>query len=575
MTEPAPRPEPIPANPEILKLEKIGLYQRILVASQPGADITAILNPDPNMPINNIVPPDVSSDRNYNQVTKDISRIEREEAWQHQPNRTLALDEWKDKLTANINATTDEKKIHALQVISGKSPVDFTKVDAQRLYDDFCKESDTKKFVATVIQNMPKVAGKIRAEHLKSVLPDLEWFASKFFGENTSKVVARMIEIEARISNDGQEAITTIFSDPTRINNLEEEEKAILNPIFQKLQTPRSTTPGTSGATPAPDNTPTAPPPAEPDTIPARTSTPEPATGAATDEERLNQIQDTLNTIQRGEPIFHPITHRQLIGSAKEDFIGDLKKELTEVQSRINTASSSTPAIPPAGPTAPPSVILRRTPVTPSRTVTEPQGSPMDLSDLGRQSGTEAQTHLLPTIAIEGDPRDFSNSLNEALSEIKDNSPHLIDVSVDTIRGYLINSAATSEDTKLVNEGSYYVDELNNQIEISGLIVNGKGKVGVGRLSKEVSMDTTLNLLIGNSEEIDGDISARLINCSNLLAQGKVKDSLRELNDNFRKNIKKAVEAKNKGWEAKRIRIVGKRVLIEFYNENPLPNLPT
>lgn len=67
-----------------------------------------------------------------------------------------------------------------------------------------------------------------------------------------------------------------------------------------------------------------------------------------TDEQKLSNIQQVLDSIERGNPVIHPSGNYRITGSALEDYVGDLKRERDEIQNRLNTtqSQSNSPSVP-------------------------------------------------------------------------------------------------------------------------------------------------------------------------------------------------------------------------------------
>lgn len=243
-TEPTPPGEPQPGSPEILDLDNYGgVYGRLLVATQfLPKDFESILNPGAPLPPGLIIPkitPD--EDRDYGPITWNLSATERINAWGKKPLRGKDFDdaykEWRRKFTNAINA--DQKRKEAFAVIYGREADQFSEDDTDVLYGRLCSgKSDTTQFSRTSADNLHLrgVDGKIypeKLQKLQELKDEIEKIASWLFGKQTAPLVARMVEIEASITSEGQAAIDAIISKPERLNELTENEIKILAPVHE------------------------------------------------------------------------------------------------------------------------------------------------------------------------------------------------------------------------------------------------------------------------------------------------------------------------------------------------------
>jgi len=234
-------------NPEILKPENYGVYGRLLLATQPNKDIPSLLNPEnTDIEIGAFIYP---LDRDYKPITERLSSKERTDAW-----TGIALDEakrqWLTRFTTRINGLTDSDQIWAVQAILGKQIADFIEADASALYDRFCQgKSDTTAFTKHIVGIFQEgTEGKIDRDRIKIAMPHVEWLAGRLFGNDTAKVVGRIVELESGINNEKEEAVRKIFADPEKIKTLSQPEIDILKPVFLSFQAPAAA--GAAAGTP-------------------------------------------------------------------------------------------------------------------------------------------------------------------------------------------------------------------------------------------------------------------------------------------------------------------------------------
>lgn len=237
--------EPRPGSPEILDLDSYGgLYGRLLVATQfPPKGQESILNPETPVDINLIPIITPGEGRDYSPITWNLSATERVNAWGGKPLRGKDFDDaykdWRRKFTNAINA--DQKRKEAFAIISGRGADQFSEDDTDVLYGRLCSgKSDTTQFSRTSADNLHLrgVDGKIdpeKLQKLQKLKDEIEKIASWLFGKQTAPLVARMVEIEASITSEGQAAIDAIISKPERLNELTEKEKEILAPVYKGI----------------------------------------------------------------------------------------------------------------------------------------------------------------------------------------------------------------------------------------------------------------------------------------------------------------------------------------------------
>lgn len=241
---PEPRLEPTPAD--ILRSERYGLYARLYLASLDPHDAPSYLNPNPDITVGiGALALDPSGERNYTDVTKNLSEGERRETWNEfikEFSFEDAYEKWSGGVTKSIKTTTDKRIINAIKAIAGKDAADFTEEDVKtRLYNPFAKgKSDTTPFVGSVIGSY-RIDGKVDVERLKADMEGIKWVASQLFGKKSSGLIVAAAELEAGMRIDGRKTIEILLQDTTtsRLNRLNEEEKTILAPLFESFPKPR------------------------------------------------------------------------------------------------------------------------------------------------------------------------------------------------------------------------------------------------------------------------------------------------------------------------------------------------
>lgn len=578
------------SNPEILKPESYGgVYGRLLVASySPPENLPNYLNPE--WQIGLLPPIDASAPRNYSQITEKLSKTEREAAWgeMRSPDEYAnAYNEWAGKFTNAIKTTNDEGMKTVVQLISGKDVSEYTDQDTRRLYDALCSgQSDTTTFVNVIVKNLNPIdtSKKIDPQDLNALMPSIKRVASWFFGKQTAEVVSKKVELEAALTNDAPGTIHTLELDtgPSRMNNLNPGEIAILTPLYKSFEQPQVSTPEPS-VTPPPidqdqaakfnslpkeeririlheaiekvnrDERPIDPktgkplmvqtkefainylhqlmqevsrepdgPPATVGPVAAPTAA-EPAPVPPTDEERLIEIQNSLDAIERGEPAMHPTRGYLLRGSALEDYIGDLKEERTQIQSRINVAS-------PAWETRP---------VPPDTAPAVP-----DIPEFG----------LPPDVT----PQNLVTTIKSVL-EANANVPRLnIMVPISVGKDYLVSTFKKGRVKKIENSG--IIEKTgDNEITVTGLQL----RVGLGPITQVITMDLVLRngpdgLMIGEIGYYDG------------LGRDDAEESVDKLQATLIDKVDKDLEKDPRSpWTADKAKISGENVLITVHNIEP------
>jgi hypothetical protein len=225
------------AGPEVKAIKNYpGLYGRLLLASATRESdvVLSIIDPSTNIGVD-LSGATISESRTYNPITEKLSHAERAAAWEG-VGFDNAYQQWKKEFTQVINdiAPAETNRLAAFHaVFKDKSAAEFTQADAETLYGRFCQgESNVDDFVKTVIGNLK--ADKKTVDD--ALLKDLEWVSRKLFGKQTAIAVSKIIELETEMGDNPKDFVRVIFSDPTRINNLNIEETNILAYLHDGLK---------------------------------------------------------------------------------------------------------------------------------------------------------------------------------------------------------------------------------------------------------------------------------------------------------------------------------------------------
>lgn len=325
---------------EILDAEKLGkygaLYGRFLLASQaqPG-EIANILDPDKPVEFN--LTTDVPlKKRDYNPISANLSFQERQEEWKEVPSFDAAYSQWRTKFTGFMTQITDPKREFILNMImhGSKKAADFNETDADRLFNDFCKDkSDVTTFIDRVTASLvnPDGNGKIDPITIQNVLPHIEWIASGLFGKKTaSTVVTRLIELESAIRNNPGQVIGIFNSAKQRIKNLTDDERGILSSLRSLIPQESKAVTSEPVTNPAPAVASEKPKPDKEEPLTASIQPPEAdlATELAKWKERLAKASTIPNI---------------MVARAK----------VQEIEEQIAAAAQTQPPAPPIPPTAP------------------------------------------------------------------------------------------------------------------------------------------------------------------------------------------------------------------------------
>ncbi|HUD09373.1 MAG TPA: hypothetical protein VMR77_01005 [Patescibacteria group bacterium] len=279
-------------NPEAQKWpDYSGLHGRLFLASQASADFVEFIDLASNVD----VPATLSRrKKDYTRITQKLSSNEREKAWEG-VKFDIAYAEWKKEVAQAVNGLTstdeDKTRLEALRLViqdtrsTDLSSANFTEADAEALFKDFCNgDSDTTAFVKTAIRNAT-IDGHIDTQKLAS----LEWVSSMLFGQKTTEAVSRILELEVEIRNrpHSKTIKNTLFSDPTRVNNLNPDEKDMLEYLYYGLdKKPISPSTGSSSRS---TRKPFAAEPAAQTTQPAET-----------EDEEIRQIRASIAVVKGG-----------------------------------------------------------------------------------------------------------------------------------------------------------------------------------------------------------------------------------------------------------------------------------
>lgn len=243
----------LPAVEEILDPQNYGLYGRLFLAERDINNASFVLNPE------NVISIDFSAvnpntKRNYSPIIERLSAKERADSWQKIPSNQ-AYKTWREKFTKAVCDTKDKDRISVLNIFTGKDPADFSESDTDVLYDKLCREkSEIAKFIDYAVS-------KFKEETGRTAVPHLEWLSSKLFGVETAKIVSKIIELEASLQNSPLETVEKLIisARTRRVNNLNSEEKAVLDKIYKSFDakpTPSQKLPAKSAELAKPDKNP-------------------------------------------------------------------------------------------------------------------------------------------------------------------------------------------------------------------------------------------------------------------------------------------------------------------------------
>jgi hypothetical protein len=523
--------EPAVSQPEILDIGNYGgLYGRLLLASQSSeAGVNNIINPA----IKRVVEPSqitISEVRDYNPITERLSDDERVDAWKN-VEFTDAYAKWRTKLTKSIKSTTDEKRIQAIAVISGKLASEFSEEDADNLYNAFCKgKSDTTGFAKSIVANLQKDE-KADPLWLTTLSPGIEWFSGSLFGKETAVTVLRMIELETEITNNPTEVVQKIFSDKERVNNLTEQETKILTKLYGGLNAIKIKTESTD----KPDSEPTA------------------NKGILSKGHRI-QHQGKLYTISDIDADnVHLLDPNNQPRTLTRNYLEELLTDPYSPWKLLNEEGGiiTLPKIDPEG--------IDDRNLAPA---------PVDKDKVPAGTFYADETPTIPAdpkpesrgkvILLESSEADFIKELNaNLLSQTETDTT--FSIPVGTLRRYLASVAGN----KLIYSGNLTVNKDKNEIVINGLKIDG------GFMAGEI----TINLSIINTSK---GIDAQVTNYEGrTYARRTVEQQIASLNSKFREIIDAEVAEQNSAWKSSNVTIAEDRILVGFHDtRSTAGNLP-
>ena len=548
-----PREKQPVSQPEILDIGNYGgLYGRLLLASQSSEkEVNNIINPA----IKGIVDPSkisISLERNYNPITAKLSDDERVDAWKD-VKFTDAYAQWRAKLTKSIKSTTDEKRIEAIAVISGKLASEFSEADADNLYSAFCKgKSDTTGFAKTVAANLQE-DGKANSLWLNTLSPGIEWFSGSLFGKETAVTVLRMIELETEIANNPTKVVQKLFSDKERINNLTGEETRILTKLYGGLNAVKIETES---------------PQTQPNTEPVATQ-PEPASSTSQDPAEPESVIDGGIRFVKG----HQIQYRGKLFTISDTKGDEVLLRSPNDQPRTMNRKYLVERL--ATPSSPWKLLNEEGEII-TLPKTEPEGiddgdvvpAPIDKDEIPAGTFYAEETSTVPTdlepesrekvILLESSEADFVKELNTNLLN-QTGSDTTFSIPVGTLRRYLSSVAGN----KLIYSGNLTINKDKNEIVINGLKIDGGLKAG----------KITINLSIINTSK---GIDAQITNYEGRgYARRTVEQQIASLNSKFREIIDAEVAEQNPTWKSSNVAIAEDRILVGFHDtRSTAGNLP-
>jgi len=234
-----PNPPDIPPSPEpsgskeVLDSEYLALYGRLLLAgtsSEKDLLDTGTKIEDPSLTTRKL---SWYSERKYDHVTHGLSKFERTEAWKNAKDFDEAYDIWSKSLQQSIYQTTDEGRKAVINLFTGKDSGAIVVSDMKTLYDAYCKGGS--KVDAFVKRALEGTVGNDEAA----------WLAGRLFGNETAKLITRLLELENGIKRDRIGLIDQL-SDVNRLNRFTGEEERMLSLISEHYEKPDKFWPGRS-----------------------------------------------------------------------------------------------------------------------------------------------------------------------------------------------------------------------------------------------------------------------------------------------------------------------------------------
>lgn len=234
-----PGPDHVPEAP-VLEAEFKGLYERLIRASvSPPDKIPHLLNPDPRDPIRDGDAGSAESapleSVNFNRVAGELAFLERDEAWKG-VSFDVAFPQWVERKVESINTTTDEKRIYVLERVYRKQVGEIGEEEVRDLYDRSGGENDSNVngFIDDLVDTF-STDGTVDTQSIKDHIEEIEEVAGGIFGKKSAKVIVRGAELKAAIRNGHQRVVSEILPTSDRINNLNDLEREILDPLHKSL----------------------------------------------------------------------------------------------------------------------------------------------------------------------------------------------------------------------------------------------------------------------------------------------------------------------------------------------------
>lgn len=217
--------------------ERLGLQGRIVLRDQKYLNLN---NPVPAIDAGN--PVASFAERNYLPF-ENTALHDRQEHWQQEikSNRAQAdfdhqLSQWKQNMVTLFNDQSHKTKVDKLRPYLtriGIADGAFRQDEASLIYERYFRNQQfdqgltgVKLFIFDVI-NTYSSTQRIDYQSLKDNLSNIQWL-SNIFGEESSEIVAQLIDAEAQLEADGHQFVDKIKGP---VNDLKDREKALLKHI--------------------------------------------------------------------------------------------------------------------------------------------------------------------------------------------------------------------------------------------------------------------------------------------------------------------------------------------------------
>lgn len=233
-TEPQQPPQ-TPEGPELkLDLENYqALYGRLYLSSTNSEKARSFI--DPSKQIDRRETEDNVDFAGYNQVVSGLSMSERTKTWEGK-SFEKAYAQWSGSLLSSIHLSNSPQRQDVIKHFIGKEYSTVTDIDIRSLYDTYCRDgSNVDAFIEKAMENLGS-------------MEDIEWLAKKLFGKNSGIITRRILELESNLNSNEDKTIQSIFYKDgainfDRINNPTNEEKEILESLFQSISKPQGQSP--------------------------------------------------------------------------------------------------------------------------------------------------------------------------------------------------------------------------------------------------------------------------------------------------------------------------------------------